>query len=246
MKEDGACGLSLNMRGVLFLSCITCIFSLIVLATRYINFLNCSEKLSYHVQPPFCADICLRHLYLMITGIVVLLCVATLLVGLLGRLSIFERVKIWRKEDINEVLLQIAYFSAAIAILTAVFWGVLGAERRFHVAIGLVAWGFGDTAAAIVGKTYGKRKYKSVIFDPNKTIEGTFGMIVTSFVFVLICMFVLFDVSILESIMSSLLLAVVSGFVEAVSRKGLDTLAVPFAVAALSPLVMMLASSIVH
>lgn len=242
--------LSLNMRGVLFLAVYYIVFSsLIALATRYIKLPRELFRKSYHIMCSLSIFVLIYAFdtwYLAITGIVVLLCVATLLVGLLGRLSIFERVKIWRKEDINEVLLQIAYFSAAIAILTAVFWGVLGAERRFHVAIGLVAWGFGDTAAAIVGKTYGKRKYKSVIFDPNKTIEGTFGMIVTSFVFVLICMFVLFDVSILESIMSSLLLAVVSGFVEAVSRKGLDTLAVPFAVAALSPLVMMLASSIVH
>jgi phytol kinase len=153
------------------------------------------------------------------------------------KLAWYRRNFVDRTAEGGELRKQLLYVQLSFAVLIALFWGVLGIRWQYIVAVAVVAWGFGDAAAALVGKAWGRRRVLLRFVDGCKTYEGTIAMIVvagTALFWTLLCYaghpwYV--------SLLISMLVAPVCGLVELFSRRGTDTLTVPLSTAlALLPL----------
>lgn len=131
----------------------------------------------------------------------------------------------------NELLRQVLSAQTVFVLLVTVCWGVLGPSWKHHAAVGLVAWGFGDAFAAIVGRRFGKRKVACPAFDTNKTVEGSSAGAVAAFLAIFVTLWLLSGLPWYATIGVSAALAVVTSLLELVSKKGLDNLLIPLGVA---------------
>ena len=119
----------------------------------------------------------------------------------------------------------------AFAILIFVFWGLMGRQGQFVIATAVMAWGFGDAAAALVGKAFGRRRVLHVLIEGAKTYEGTAAMILAASLAIFLTLLLYAGKPWYVSLPISLVVAPVCGVVELFSRRGLDTLTVPLATA---------------
>lgn len=132
----------------------------------------------------------------------------------------------------TSLLLVFGMFAAVIAIC----WGWLG--DRYLVLTSIYAWGFGDAAAALVGKRFGKHKIHLKFVDGKKSMEGSGAMFLTSFISVLVVLICRDGVGIGGCVIVSLLTALVSTLAELYSKDGMDTVICPMsAMVVLLPLV---------
>ena len=127
----------------------------------------------------------------------------------------------------NEIKWNTLQMFAAFGIVIAVSQGVFG-SCALAVA-SLFVWGFGDAAAALIGKRFGRHKLRGRMIEGTKSVEGSAAMAVTAF---LICAAVLlcenrdpWPVSVLAAAAT----AVVSSVVELYTKSGADTITVPLA-----------------
>ncbi|MDD4096306.1 MAG: phosphatidate cytidylyltransferase [Oscillospiraceae bacterium] len=116
------------------------------------------------------------------------------------------------------------------AILNALCWGLLG--QRWLVLACICAWGFGDAAAALIGKKYGKHYLEGKYIEGRKSVEGTFAMFTVSFLSVLIVLMLFGPLPWYGSLLIAFVTAAVSAVVELFTRRGMDTVTCPFAAAA--------------
>ncbi len=124
-------------------------------------------------------------------------------------------------EIISSFLLVFSMFAVAITVC----WGLLG--DKWLTCASIYAWGFGDAAAALIGKRFGRHK---VHFKPvcgKKSWEGTAAMFLTSFVSVLLILLARGGLGIAGCLVTSLATASVSAFIELISRDGRDTITCP-------------------
>lgn len=115
------------------------------------------------------------------------------------------------------------------ALMIAIGWGWLG--EKWLVIACVFAWGFGDGAAALVGKKFGKRKIKSPGADGHKTVEGTVTMFLVSFVTVLLILLLNAKFAWYGYLIVSLVAAAVTATVELYTKNGYDTVTCPIAAA---------------
>lgn len=121
------------------------------------------------------------------------------------------------------------------ALVTAVCWGWLG--DRWLVLAAVYAWGFGDAAAALVGKRWGRHKIRFGPTDGSKSAEGSAAMLVTSLVSVAVILALRGGLSPAGYVVIPIVTALVSALAELYSRGGYDTVICPLsAMAALIPL----------
>lgn len=116
------------------------------------------------------------------------------------------------------------------AVLNSICWGWLG--ERWLVLACICAWGFGDAAAALVGKKYGKHYLEGKLIEWRKSVEGTFAMFTVSFIAVLIVLLINANVAWYISLIIAVLTGAVSSVVELYTRNGMDTITCPFSAAA--------------
>lgn len=129
-----------------------------------------------------------------------------------------------RPGEIKQSLLLVFFMMAS---LIAVYWGLFGIDYQYVVLASVLAWGFGDAAAALIGKSLGKHVINHQWSDGKKTVEGFFAMILTAWL-VLFCTLILWSSLSLVSILCiAVLVAPISAFVELISKGGIDTLSVP-------------------
>jgi len=125
------------------------------------------------------------------------------------------------------------YFPVALILLILLTWekGLLGGDYKYIGALGIMVMGYGDGLAAVIGKNFGKYKYK--IANGTKSIEGSTVMLVFSFLAsaVVLISFLGFD---LFYIRVSFIVAVFATIIEAVTFKGLDNISVPLSSALLA------------
>ena len=99
-------------------------------------------------------------------------------------------------------------------------------EHKEVIAIGILAMSYGDGFASLLGIKYGKRKYK--IFGEEKSYVGSFGMLIFTFLTLIIALvYYLIPLSGL-TIISLLEIALVAAVVEGITPRGLDNLSVHF------------------
>ena len=115
-------------------------------------------------------------------------------------------------------------------VLYAISYTVLAllfTSRPYVIAAGILPMAYGDSAAAIVGKKYGRRRYRLIA---EKSLEGTAAMFFASFFSLtvgLIFFSALYPFSIWEKILPALATAAVAALIEGVSPMGFDNLTVP-------------------
>lgn len=124
------------------------------------------------------------------------------------------------------ILVQVVF-----AILIAIFWGWLGGRWVSIIGVAAMGWGFGDAAAALVGKAWGRRHVLIRFVDSAKTYEGTIAMIVVAGTALFWTLRLYADQSWYISLLIAALVAPVCGIVELFSRRGVDTLTVPLSTA---------------
>lgn len=131
----------------------------------------------------------------------------------------------------GELKLSLTFAFLMMAALITVFWGILGEEWKFIIVTAFMAWGFGDAAAALMGKTLGKHHFKLPFVDNRKTIEGSLAMYVVSAVATFITLSLYISLPWYWCLVTALVVSPIASFVELVSKPGMDTVTVPFSVA---------------
>ena len=154
-------------------------------------------------------------------------------------LSLLERIKGYgeltteRKQGElkNSLLLAFSMFAVVISIC----WGWF--HDRSLVLASIYAWGFGDAAAALVGKRWGKHKIHLRYADQRKSWEGSATMFLVSLLSVTLILLYRGGLSVVGYIVTPLLTAMVSTLAELYSKNGYDTVICPLsAMAILLPL----------
>jgi phytol kinase len=151
---------------------------------------------------------------------------------LIEKTSVYQRLFVDRTKRGGELRKQLIYVQVSFAILIFLFWGLLGAKWHYMVAVAVMAWGFGDAAAALVGKFFGKRGIIHRWVEGAKTLEGTAAMIAAAFLAIFFTLLFFGGQSWCVSLLIALAVAPICGIVELFSRRGTDTLTVPLAAAA--------------
>jgi phytol kinase len=179
--------------------------------------------------------------YIAIAAAFVLVLVAYPFLMLIERSSFYTRFLTDRTSRGGELRRQMLYVQACFAILIFFFWGVHGAKWQYIAAVAVMAWGFGDAAAALIGKAFGRRRILHSLIEGAKTLEGTTAMIVVATLASFITLLFYVDISWYLCLLISAIVGPVCGVVELFSRRGVDTLTVPITAAVLTmPLVYLL------
>jgi len=115
------------------------------------------------------------------------------------------------------------------ALLIGVFWGLLGPEWRPAIAAAAMVWGFGDAAAALVGRYLGRRRWPLRAVEGAKTVEGTAAMVAAAAVAAFVTLAAFGGSPWWLSLVAAVCVAPVAGGTELFSRGGSDTVTVPLA-----------------
>ncbi len=160
---------------------------------------------------------------------------------LIERSSFYIRFFVDRNTRGGELRKQLIYVQLSFAILIFIYWGVLGTRWHYIVAVAVMAWGFGDAAAALVGKAFGRHRVIHKYIEKAKTYEGTGAMILVAGIALFFTLLCYAGKPWYLSLLVAFIVAPVCGVVELFSRRGTDTLTVPLSAAALlMPLIYLL------
>ena len=155
------------------------------------------------------------------------------LLAFLDRFPFFEKLTTERKH--GELQHSLLLVFSMFAVVMAICWGWLG--DRYLAMASIFAWGFGDAAAALIGKQFGRHKIRWKYTDGKKSYEGSFAMLLTSFATVVLVLSLRDGFSFPVVLVISLAVALVSTLAELYSKNGNDTVICPLcAMAALLPL----------
>lgn len=149
-------------------------------------------------------------------------------------LSLAERSKsysrILAERNQGEIKRSLVVVFGMYAAIIAICWGWLGEKWLIFACV--FAWGFGDAAAALIGKKYGKHHLEGEFIEGRKSVEGTLAMFVVSFLSVLVVFLTNGKVAWYASLPIAVLTAAVCAVVELFTRNGMDTITCPLAAAA--------------
>lgn len=146
-------------------------------------------------------------------------------------LSIFEKISFYKKLFVekakHEVITSFVALFSLITLLLAVFWGGFGADHKYIAIAAIMAWGPGDAVAAIAGKNWGKHKLQGKMIEGIKSVEGSVGMAITSFVCVLPILLLVSPHPWYVSLAFSVVIAPIASLTELFTKRGWDTITVP-------------------
>ncbi|MTI95842.1 MAG: phosphatidate cytidylyltransferase [Firmicutes bacterium] len=135
-----------------------------------------------------------------------------------------------KTRDINN--LGTVYFPIALLILVLLTWfdsPVFEGVHPYIGALGIMAMGYGDGFAGLIGTNFGKTKY--TLFGATKSVEGSIAMLVASFIPLFVILLLGPGLGLVWALGGALLLAVAATAIEALTPKGLDNLTVPLGTA---------------
>ncbi len=146
-------------------------------------------------------------------------------------LRFFEKFSFYKKLFVekakHEVIISFITLFSLMALMLAIFWGGLGAEQKYIVIAAIMAWGPGDAVAAIVGKNFGKHKLQGKMIEGIKSVEGSVGMAITTFVCVFPILLLMSHHPWYISLAFSIVIAPIASLTELFTKKGWDTIMVP-------------------
>jgi phytol kinase len=120
------------------------------------------------------------------------------------------------------------FYAVSIGILVAWFWDL---QQPQYAALGIMIMSWGDGLAALIGKRFGKHKYK--IFGAQKSWEGSLTMTIASYIVSSLILLGTVGNS-WQTWAISILVAIIATALEAFSFLGIDNLTVPLGSAALA------------
>ncbi|MBP3655966.1 MAG: TSUP family transporter [Clostridia bacterium] len=129
----------------------------------------------------------------------------------------------------GEVKQSLLLLFCSHAALIALCWGWLG--RPYIAVSAILMWGTGDTAAALVGKRFGRHHVHLPLADERKTWEGSLAMLGCALCAGFISLAVLSSYSLPVCLLQAAAAAPVAAYVELISHGGTDTVNVPVACA---------------
>lgn len=147
------------------------------------------------------------------------------LLALAERIKGYSRLLTERKS--GEIKRSLLVVFTMFAVVVCVCWGWLG--DRMLVLASIYAWGFGDAAAALIGKRFGKHPLQWKKIDGRKSAEGTFAMFAVSFVSVLVLLCLQGRMPWYGIGLTARVTALVSAAVELYTPGGMDTITCPLA-----------------
>ena len=115
-------------------------------------------------------------------AVLLFIAIAYPLLSLAEKKNYYSKMLTERKK--GEVKHSLVVVFGMFIVLNTVCWGWLG--EKWLVLACLCAWGFGDAAAALIGKKYGRHYLEGKLIEGRKSIEGTLAMFAVSFASVLI------------------------------------------------------------
>lgn len=137
----------------------------------------------------------------------------------------FSELTTERKKGELKASLLLVFFMFAIVV--TVCWGLF--SDKYLVLTSVSAWGFGDAAAAIIGKRFGKHIITWKYTDGKKTFEGSAAMFIASLISVAVILIIRGNLPIVGYAVIPVVVALVSTFAELYSVKGMDTVICPVA-----------------
>lgn len=232
-----------DMLGVVgFLAYYLCFAGGIALLSRVRTSSKELVRKSYHVMCSLSIFILLLvfdHWYVAVMAVAGAFTLGYLAIIFTRKVSSLDSLRIERELGGSEVGHQAVYVQAAFIILITLFWGISGPRFKYSAAVGIMAWGFGDAAAAVFGRRFGRHKVNGRAFDPGKSVEGACAMAVASFVAVFVTLSFMAPTPLVGNLIISAILGSVASVLELLSRKGLDNIVIPLGVSFLSaPLVL--------
>lgn len=174
-------------------------------------------------------------------------CAVAFAVVVYPALAWFERIKgyseLTTERKKGELKASLLLVFGMFALVICVCWGWLG--QRSLVLASIYAWGFGDAAAALVGKRWGRHKIRCRLTDGRKSVEGSAAMFLVSLLSVGTILLVRGGLSPVGWAVTSVVTALVSAAAELCSRDGYDTVICPLAaMTALLPLIHLFGGSV--
>lgn len=134
--------------------------------------------------------------------------------------------------DINN--LGTVYFPISLLIIVLLTWHdspVFAGASPYIGGLGIMAMGYGDGFAALVGTRSGKNKY--TVFGAQKSIEGSITMFICSLVVIFLLLHFPGNQTLPMALVAGLGLALIATLIEAITPKGLDNITVPMVVSLL-------------
>ena len=93
--------------------------------------------------------------YMAVLAAFMLVFIAYPLLALVENSSLYKRIAVEREG--GEFKRSLIIVQVTIALIIFAFWGLLGTEWKYVAVVAVMAWDFGDAAAALVGKNFGRR-----------------------------------------------------------------------------------------
>lgn len=180
--------------------------------------------------------------YMAVLAALLLVVIAYPLLARVENAAFFRRVAPERK--VGEFRRSLIIVQVTFSLLIFVFWGLLGPQWRYVAVAAVMAWGFGDAAAALVGKAFGRRCIHHRWIEGSKTVEGTQAMYVVAALAVFLTLLLYGNQPGWVSLAVALLAAPVCALVELFSHRGMDTLTVPISAGIAVLLLMTIFSSL--
>lgn len=119
------------------------------------------------------------------------------------------------------------YYPIALLLLTLIFYDI----DRVSLAVGVMALAWGDGMAAVIGRKYGKIRYR--VFSNTRSIEGSFAMLIFSFLVITILLTTLGNYDLFVAAREAVILAFAAAILELITDRDFDNLTIPLGVAAL-------------
>lgn len=143
--------------------------------------------------------------------------------ALAEKLKGFSELLTQKKDGEIKKSLLLMFLTAAVIVGAA--WGGFG--RPYIATAAILMWGFGDAAAALIGRRFGKHKIRHRFADPNKSWEGTAAMFATSAVVGAAVLLAFSAQPWYICIGAALAVSAAGAYTELVTKGGNDTVTVP-------------------
>lgn len=150
---------------------------------------------------------------------------------LIEKTAWYRRVFVDRTKEGGELRRQLLYVQLSFALLIYIFWGMFGFDWRYVIAVAIMAWGFGDAAAALVGKAFGRHRFLHRLIDLGKTREGTIAMAAFAGLAAFFTLLTYGNQTWQVSLIIAVIIAPICAVIELFSRRGRDTITVPLTAA---------------
>jgi phytol kinase len=158
---------------------------------------------------------------------------------------LFYRYRIFHAMDSQEDTPGTVYFAIALTLLFGLLWRPQGPINRAPYAVaGALALTWGDALAALVGRRYGRHRYR--IWGGERSLEGSAAMFAASAMSMFMALALLpgsalcayaAPIELGRALLATLLGAGAATLAEAVSPHGTDNLSVPLVAATVALLV---------